>query len=61
MPKTIYQILDELEDLVGTMAVNRSDTKLGDYVIYNVLDTVIKLKNHIKNGVIVDINDPVNI
>ena len=59
--KTIYEILDELEDLVGTLSVNRSDTKLGDYVIYNVLDTVIKLKKGIKNGAIENINEPVDI
>ena len=59
--KTIYEILDELEDLVGTLSVNRSDTKLGDYVIYNVLDTVIKLKKGIQNGAIENINEPVNL
>jgi hypothetical protein len=53
--------LDELEDLVGTLSVHRSDTKLGDYVIYNVLDTVIKLKKGIKNGAIENINEPVDI
>ena len=59
--KTIYEILDELEDLIGHLSINKKDRQLFDYVVHTVLDTVIKLKEGIKNGAIENINEPVNL
>ena len=59
--KTIYEILDDLEDLIWTLSINKKDRQLFDYVVHTVLDTVIKLKKGIKNGAIENINEPVDI